>query len=117
MKILIIDDEVNIRLLLKEIFNLVDYETKEASNGQMGLELLDQEAFDLVILDQRMPVMNGEITLAKIREKFDIPVIMISAFQTKAEVDQLIELGANEVVMKPFDIQELLKIVKNYTNS
>ncbi|RXK17576.1 response regulator [Macrococcus sp. DPC7161] len=117
MKILIIDDEINIRLLLTEIFKLVEYETKEASNGQMGLELLEQDTFDLIILDQRMPVMNGEVTLAKIREKFDVPVIMISAFQTKAEVDQLLALGANEVVMKPFDIQELLKIVKNYTNS
>lgn len=116
VRILVIDDEKNIRLLLKEIFSMYGFTTDEAENGQAGLVMLEQSQYDLVFLDKRMPVMSGEETLRKLRAHSRIPVYLISAYQTNEEIDRIINLGIDGILMKPFSIADVAKIAEKYSD-
>ncbi|MCU7558126.1 response regulator [Macrococcus capreoli] len=114
MKILVVDDELNIRLLLQEIFNLKGYDTTLAENGEQALSMIRNQQYDIVFLDRKMPVLSGEATLNQIRTFSDIPVYLISAFQTDEEVQTIKSKGATGVLMKPFTIDEVLNIAQKY---
>ncbi|TDM01153.1 response regulator [Macrococcus hajekii] len=114
MRILVIDDETNIRLLLAEIFSLNGYQVEEAENGLIALKMVRDTAYDLIMMDKRMPVMNGEETLIEIRKYTDTPIYVISAFQSAEEVERLYSLGASGVLTKPFTMKEVLAIAERY---
>ncbi|MCE4957574.1 response regulator [Macrococcoides caseolyticum] len=115
MKILVIDDEPNIRLLLQEIFVLKGYEADLAENGIEGLRLIKENHYDLVLLDRKMPVMSGDETLIEIRKFSDVPVFLVSAFQTDGQIQAIIAKGATGVLMKPFTIDEVVKIAEKFS--
>ncbi|KAA1039271.1 response regulator [Macrococcus equipercicus] len=114
VRILVIDDEDNIRLLLKEIFALYGLTMDEAENGRVGLDKLAAAHYDLVFMDKRMPVMSGFETLERLREVSDVPVYLISAYQTSEEMEAFISLGIEGILMKPFSIEEVAEIALKY---
>ncbi len=112
-KILVIDDEQNIRRMLTRVLSPEGFIVKEAVNGLEALKRLQEENYSLVLLDLRMPVLNGIDTLKKIRENdLSLPVIMMSAYGSIPEAVEAMKLGALDYLIKPFDIDEL-KIIVN----
>jgi len=115
MKILIIDDEVLIRNVIKEYCEYEGYEVIEADNGIDALNKIN-ETINLIILDIMMPKLDGFSTCKKIKEKYDIPIIMLSA--RSEEYDKLygFDLGIDDYITKPFSPKELIARIKVITN-
>lgn len=112
-KILVIDDEQNIRRMLTRVLSPEGFIVKEAVNGLEALKKLREENYSLVLLDLRMPVLNGIDTLKKIREyDINLPIIMMSAYGSIPEAVEAMRLGALDYLIKPFDIEELKIIIK-----
>jgi DNA-binding NtrC family response regulator len=107
-KILVIDDNKNMQIILRNILTDEGYEIGTAGNGKDGLELVKEMAPDLVLLDIRLPLMNGMDVLKKIREKFpEMLVIMITAFGDIKTAVQAMKLGAYDYITKPFVNEDL----------
>jgi len=111
-KLLIVDDEKNIREVVREYAHLNGYETDEAEDGLEALELVKNNPYDCVILDIMMPKLDGFSACKQIKQIRNIPVIMLSARQE--EYDKLFgfELGVDDYVVKPFSPKELMARVK-----
>ncbi len=111
-KILVIDDEADLRETLSTILKK-GYLPSTASSGQEALNILSRESFSAVFLDLRMPQMDGIETLSKIKEKDpDLPVIMLTASKDLKSAVECIKLGAEDYISKPFDVEELLELLK-----
>ncbi len=112
-KILVTDDEENIRNLLCETLRLSGYTPIASSSGTEALALLKKTTFDLVLLDINMPVLDGFKVLEKIRAfNTSLPVIMLSARADKSDVIAGLREGADDYVSKPFSIEELITRVE-----
>jgi len=112
-KILVIDDEQNIRKMLTRVLSPEGFIVKEANNGLEALKRLQEENYSLVLLDLKMPGLNGIETLKKIRKNdLNLPVIMMSAYGSIPEAVEAMKLGALDYLIKPFDIEELKIIIK-----
>lgn len=112
-KILIADDEALIRRLICDFLHKNGYETSEADNGKAAIELFEKEKnFDLAVLDIMMPEIDGWEVCRKIREKSNIPIILLTA--RSQEFDQLtgFEAGCDEYVTKPFSPVILVKRIE-----
>ncbi len=115
-KILIVDDEVFLREMLKDIFKIAGYDVITAEDGEQGLGKIYSEMPDFVVLDASMPVMDGFEVLKKIREdpKFiNLPVVLLTALSGEAEQIKGLTLGADDYITKPFKAPVLLTKVKN----
>ena len=112
-KILIVDDEpFNLDLLEQELADL-GYPSERAGDGRQALQKIDKLEPDLVLLDYRMPEMNGIDVLREIRQRRkDLPVIMITAYGTIDVAVEAIKAGADDFVTKPFDSEHLAVVVK-----
>ncbi|HKL76020.1 MAG TPA: response regulator transcription factor [Halanaerobiales bacterium] len=113
-KILVIDDEKNIRELIKFNLEAEDYKVIIAATGKEGLELIDN-SFDLIVLDLMLPEVDGLTVCKKIRNNENysfIPIIMLTA--KSEEVDKILglEIGADDYITKPFSPRELLARIK-----
>ena len=111
-RILVIDDEEDIRLLVAALLRRAGYEVLEAADGRAGLRLLHESVPDLVMLDVSMPVLDGWQTLERIRDLSDVPVIMLTARDGELEKVRGLKAGADDYVTKPFGRQELLARVE-----
>ncbi len=111
-KILIVEDEEAIADLEKDYLELSDFEVKIENTGDAGLETALAEDFDLVILDLMLPGMDGFEVCKHIREKKDVPILMVSA--KKDDIDKIrgLGLGADDYITKPFSPSELVARVK-----
>ena len=111
MKILIVDDEKLIREVIKEYCENENYEVDEASNGEEALNLIQNNSYDLLILDIMMPKLDGFSLCKKINDK-DIPIIILSA--RTDEFDKLMgfDLGIDDYITKPFSPKELIARIK-----
>lgn len=111
VKVLVVDDEENIRLLFKEELEEEDYEVETASNGLEALERLKGSSFDVVVLDIKMPVMDGIQALNAIKnENKDQPVILCSAYgEFKQDLSSWVSDG---YVVKSADTHELKETIK-----
>jgi len=109
--ILIIDDDVELSDLLKEVLSFENCVVSSAYDGLAGLEAMD-DSVDLVLLDVMMPKLNGFETLKQLREKWDAPVLMLTA--KGEEIDRVVglELGADDYLPKPFSERELLARIR-----
>ena len=88
-----------------------------AENGQVAVDLLAENQFDLVLMDIQMPVMNGIEATKVIRKSYNIPIIALTANASKQEADRCIEVGMNEYLSKPFQPEDLYqKIMECMTN-
>ena len=112
-KILIVDDEKEIRDLIEIYLKSEGYETLKAADGEEALNILNREDPDLIILDIMMPKMNGIDACLKIREERQMPIIMLSA--KSEDVDKILGLnmGADDYLTKPFNPLELVARVKS----
>lgn len=108
MKILIIDDEPQIRRFLKISLTSQQYNVIEAANGAIGIELAAAELPDIIILDLGLPDQDGQVTLKELRFFYKNPVIVLSVRNDEAEKVMALDNGANDYVVKPFGIKELL---------
>ena len=110
---LVIDDSRAMRTIISRILNSVHYDVTGASNGKTGLEKLqDMDQVDLIVVDWRMPVMDGLKFIKTVREGEeykDLPIIMVTTEIDSPLVEEAIEAGANEYVMKPFSEDVLLR--------
>jgi DNA-binding response OmpR family regulator len=114
--ILIVDDEKNILLTLSQAFESLGVEVDTASNGEEALTRLKGREFGLILLDIRMPVMDGMESLRRIREiRPDIRVIMMTAHGTIESAVEAMKLGAVDYLQKPFDPEEIWELVSRMT--
>jgi len=111
--VLAVDDEQNIRRLIRNEFTLEGYDVTTARSGEEGLALIEQKKFDVILLDIKLPKLNGIDVLRKIKEMSGIAqVIMITGYgDIQSAVDSL-KLGARDYVTKPFKLDDLLTIVR-----
>ncbi len=108
MKILVVDDEANIRNVIKEYAEFEGYEVEEAVDGMEAVSKCKDEDFDIVIMDVMMPRLDGFSAIKEIRKTKNIPVLMLSA--RGEEYDKLFgfEIGIDDYVVKPFSPKEVM---------
>ena len=111
-RILIVDDDRNICELLRLYLEKEGYETSIAHDGENALEIYDQRAFDLVLMDVMMPRVDGWEACRRIRAKGDTPIIMLTAKGETFDKVLGLELGADDYVVKPFDTKEVVARIK-----
>ncbi len=107
-RVLVIDDEAQIRRFLRAGFELHDYTVLEAENATLGLRAATIEKPDLIILDLNLPDLDGSEVLERLRSWSNVPVIVLSIQADEHEKVRLLKLGADDYVVKPFGISELL---------
>lgn len=112
-KILIVDDQYGIRVLLHEVFQKEGYQTFQAANGFQALDIVKKDCPDLVILDMKIPGMDGIEILKHVKEiNRDIKVILMTAYGELDMIQEAKELGALMHFAKPFDIDEIRSAVR-----
>ena len=108
LKVLVVDDEANMRRVLEIMLTRQGYRTHSAADGQQAFDLLREQTFDLVISDLRMPLINGIELLRKLREsQIDVPLIMITAQGSIESAVEAMRLGACDYLLRPFDVEAL----------
>ena len=126
-RILIVDDEEDVRIALKQVLERAGYDVSVATSGNEGLEVMKREGADLVITDVIMPGVDGIATAKQIREKYrDTRIIVISgggrtapepyepdAISTRSYLASASKAGADQTLTKPFDRDELLRVVQD----
>jgi two-component system response regulator PilR (NtrC family) len=112
--ILVVDDELSMREFLKILLEKEGYDVSTASEASSAIDLINDQNFDLVISDIKMPGMGGLPLLEKIKEiNSNLPVIMITAFASPENAVTAMKSGAFDYITKPFKVEEILKIVKS----
>ena len=112
-KILIVDDEAGVRELLKDALKLAGFETQAASDGMSALTLLRSYSPDIMIIDINMPLMDGFELVERLRKTGnEVPVLMLSARADRVDVTRGLTLGADDYVVKPFGLEELVLRLK-----
>jgi two-component system, OmpR family, KDP operon response regulator KdpE len=105
--ILVIDDEPQIRRVMRATLASQGYTVTEARSGEEALEMLRGEQPDLVLLDVNMPGMGGLEVCREIRSRSDVPIVMLTVRNTERDKVQALDAGADDYVVKPFGIEEL----------
>jgi len=110
--ILIVDDEPQIRRVLRTIISSNGYSVIEARSGEEALEKIRDERPDLVLLDVNLPGISGLETCREIRHSADIPIIMLTVRNSERDKVQALDAGADDYVLKPFGAEELLARIR-----
>ncbi|QQE78819.1 response regulator [Alicyclobacillus sp. SO9] len=117
-KVLIVDDQLGIRVLLQEVLSKEGYQTYQAHNGSLALDLAVSERPDLILLDMKIPGMDGLEILRNLRKKeITAKVLMMTAYGELDLIQEAMEMGAVAHFTKPFDIDELRQVVKAQLNA
>lgn len=112
-KILIIEDDIEISSMISEYLCKNNYDTCIAKDGLTGLKLIKENNPDLVILDIMLPYKSGDEVLREVRTFSDVPVIVVSAKENVQMKVDLFKIGADDYVVKPFDLSELLARIES----
>lgn len=112
-KILVVDDEINIRRILETRLSIVGYTVITAADGEEALLLYRKEVPDLIILDIMIPKLDGYGVCQEIRKESEIPIIMLTALSDVTDKITGLELGADDYIVKPFSPKELEARVKS----
>jgi DNA-binding NtrC family response regulator len=111
--ILVVDDDINFCNTLTKILAKKGYETTSANSGFKALELIKEKSIDVVIMDIKMPVMNGVEAYKKIKEiRPDIKVILMTAFSVEALISAALKEGVYAVIRKPFDADTIINTIE-----
>ncbi|MCL6547686.1 MAG: response regulator [Alicyclobacillus sp.] len=111
-KVLVVDDQLGIRMLLQEALGNEGHDVFQAPNGPAALDIIRRENPDLILLDMKIPGMDGLEILRNIRKlDIDTKVIMMTAYGELDLIQEAMELGALAHFTKPFDIDELRQVV------
>lgn len=109
LKILVVEDDREINRLLCDYLQSQNYRVLHAVNGRAALNMVrDRQDVDLVLLDLMLPLQSGDVVLTKLREFSEVPVIIISAKNTVQTRIDVIRMGADDYITKPFDLDEVL---------
>jgi DNA-binding response OmpR family regulator len=111
-RVLIAEDEKEIRNIIKEYLGMESYAVDEAENGREALELFSQNRYDLILVDIMMPELNGWEVCRKVRESSEVPIIILSAKGQEYDKLKGFELGVDDYLVKPFSPKELLARIK-----
>ena len=111
-KILVVDDDPQLRRVMKAALTRQGYIIEDARSGEAALEKLRDERYDLVILDRNMPGMGGIEACRSIREHSDIGIIMLTVRKTELEKIEALDAGADDYITKPFSMPELLARIR-----
>jgi len=111
-RIFVIDDEPQIRRVMKTSLTAQGYIVMDAKSGEEGLEVLRREHFDLVLLDMNMPGMNGLETCEQIRRGSDVAIIMLTVRNQEADKIAALDAGADDYITKPFSMPELMARIR-----
>jgi len=112
-KILVVDDESLMREFIAESLTFHDYEVDSTENGAKALEFMNNETYDLILTDYKMPKVTGMDVLRKAREKMpDCKVVIMTAYGTIENAVEAMKLGAFDYITKPFGVEEILLLVK-----
>lgn len=112
MKMLCVDDNPDLRLSLKEQFEMEDFHVDTATDGDEALEKIKGNEYDIVLLDVKMPKMGGMDVLKEMKKINKYPhVIMLSAIDDVPTAIECVKLGAKDYISKPYDPEELLHVV------
>jgi two-component system response regulator (stage 0 sporulation protein F) len=116
-EILIIDDQPGIRMLLTDVLENEGYKVTTAADGKEAVNKLYQHTYNLMIVDYKLPLISGVEILQRLRrDKMEIPTIVISGLAGEIEKELADYHLVKEVLAKPFDIHQLLEMVKNNTS-
>jgi two-component system, OmpR family, KDP operon response regulator KdpE len=110
--ILIVDDEPQIRRVMRTTLSSQGYSVLEAPNGDQALEAIRSERVDLILLDVNMPGRSGLEVCREIRSSSDVPIIMLTVRNTERDKVQALDAGADDYVVKPFGVEELLARIR-----
>jgi two-component system OmpR family response regulator len=112
-KVLIVDDETGVRELLKDALKLAGFETQTANDGMSALTALRSYTPDIMIIDINMPLMDGFELVERLRKNGnDVPVLMLSARADRVDITRGLTIGADDYVVKPFGLEELVLRLK-----
>ena len=111
-KILVVDDSPNLLRGLRDSLAQEGYPVVTASDGREALRLVYAEQPDLIVLDVMMPEIDGWQVCQRVREMSDVPIIMLTAKAERKDIVKGLDLGADDYLVKPFDVQELLARVR-----
>jgi CheY-like chemotaxis protein len=119
-KVLIAEDSSVIQNLTKKILSIQNYDISSVKNGKQVLDALETQAFDIILMDINMPVMDGIECSEKIRnlddpEKSKIPIIAITGNARNLSLEEYREIGINDFLQKPLNFDELVNLVRKYT--
>lgn len=118
-QILVVDDDKNTRTLMKLVLEADNYSVLTAGNGEEALAVMDSSHVDLVVLDVMMPGTDGFETMAAIRAKSSVPILMLTAKTDHLSKVRGLRAGADDYMTKPFDLEELLarihSLIRRYT--
>ncbi|MGD8603706.1 MAG: response regulator transcription factor [Anaerolineales bacterium] len=112
VRVLVVDDEKSLRDFVRRNLEVRSYSVETAANGLEALALMQQQTFDLVILDLMMPNMDGLETTRKIRMNSRVPIIVLTALGEETDKIQAFEMGVDDYLTKPFGVGELLARVR-----
>ena len=113
-RILVIEDEEDVRELLKDILASEGHEVETSSDGSKGLKVFQSSTFDLVLTDLGMPEMNGWEVAARIKKiSHATPVSVITGWEVKVDDSELRKPGVDFMINKPFQIKQILQVVHN----
>ena len=110
--IMVVDDDHEMLRMLNRILKMEGYDVAVADNGRLALALLEKHMPDLVLLDIMMPELNGFQVLDLIRQRCNIPVIMLTGRCEVTTLQKSLDLGADDYVKKPFSTRELLARIR-----
>jgi two-component system, response regulator, stage 0 sporulation protein F len=118
-RVLVVDDLVLNRILLREIIKGLGFDFEMCENGKEAIELLISKPFDLVLMDIEMPVMNGIETTHYIRKQMpapqcDIPIIALTAHDPKIFFDDFKDVGFNEILTKPYSLVKVQELINRF---
>ncbi len=116
-RILIVDDILVNRMLIKEIVKDIGSKLFEASNGKAAIDIFEQEEVDIILMDIEMPIMNGIETTKYIRLNFSkskrsVPIIALTAHNPNSFSDELQNAGFNFIMTKPYSVDKVLKLIE-----
>ncbi|RMF57115.1 MAG: response regulator [Calditrichaeota bacterium] len=115
-RLLIVDDEYNIRSMLQEVFEMKGYKVYTAANGKEAVDIYDQHQakIDLVILDMVMPVMDGKTTFKELKKRNkDQKILVISGYSEREDLQEILQNGVLGFLSKPFQLNEIINKVES----
>ena len=116
-KILIIEDDKNIQRLLGLELRHKNYSVDSAYDGEQGIEIFSKNSYDVVLLDLMLPKKSGKEVCQELRKLADTPIIIITAKDSVLDKVELLDLGANDYICKPFAMEELLARIRVSTRN
>ncbi len=119
VKVLLVEDNIHNQLLAKNYFKRWGTEIVIAENGKEGVNALEKDTYDVVLMDLQMPIMDGFMATEHIRKKLklDIPIIGCSAHSLVGEKEKCLAVGMNDYIAKPYTEEDLIQTTLNYTNN